>query len=151
MEKRTPFDIKYRSEIECGKYLVVTRDNRPVRVLCWDKKDYYHYPVIALVQDMGYEVIGTYSEEGKYGYDERKSTLDLFLVANPDYTEPTAESEPTAEPFVDWDAFRREAAKDFVAACYTNQNYDRRSGGCIAEIALKQADELIKQLKENKK
>ena len=31
------FDIKYRPEIESGKYKVVTRTNKPVRILCWDR------------------------------------------------------------------------------------------------------------------
>ena len=31
------FNIKYRPEIESGKYKVVTSTNKPVRIICWDK------------------------------------------------------------------------------------------------------------------
>ena len=39
---KIPFDIKYRPEIESGKYKVVTVvDNKPVRIICWDRKSCY--------------------------------------------------------------------------------------------------------------
>ncbi len=31
------FNIKYRPEIESGKYKVVTSTNKPVRIICWDR------------------------------------------------------------------------------------------------------------------
>lgn len=31
------FNIKYRPEIESGKYKVVTSTNKPVRIVCWDR------------------------------------------------------------------------------------------------------------------
>lgn len=34
--KRIPFDIKYRPEIESGKYKVETEDGRAVRIVCFD-------------------------------------------------------------------------------------------------------------------
>ena len=33
------FDIKYRPEIESGKYRVVTRRGEPVEILKWDAKE----------------------------------------------------------------------------------------------------------------
>ena len=39
---KIPFDIKYRPEIESGKYKVITVvDNKPVRIICWDRKSCY--------------------------------------------------------------------------------------------------------------
>ena len=35
-----PFDIKYRPEIESGKYKVETRDGRPVTIISWDVDAY---------------------------------------------------------------------------------------------------------------
>ena len=34
--KKIPFDIKYRPEIESGKYKVCDQTNREVRIICWD-------------------------------------------------------------------------------------------------------------------
>lgn len=34
---KIPFNIKYRPEIESGKYKVVTSTNKPVRIVCWDR------------------------------------------------------------------------------------------------------------------
>lgn len=54
----------------------------------------------------------------------------------------------------DWEVFRREAAKDFIAA-YMVQNgqdfYSPRYHPDIVKRAINLADELIKQLKGNKK
>lgn len=35
---KIPFDIKFRPQIESGEYKVVTGDNRPVRIISWDKR-----------------------------------------------------------------------------------------------------------------
>lgn len=147
MEGRIPFDIKLRPEIEAGKYLVVMRGGKSARIVCWEKQG--RFPIVALLKEREEdedEVMRDYCIDGRY-YEDETSHRDLFLVANPDYKEPTT----TCSTSVDWDAFRREAAKDIVAACYTNRNYDRCPEEHIAKTALKQADELIKQLKENKK
>lgn len=55
------------------------------------------------------------------------------------------ESEP-----VDWQAFRREAAKDILCALAGNKDYLKVIGRIEPEtmLAIKFADELIKQLKE---
>lgn len=137
-----PFDIKYRPEIEAGKLLVQTKDGREVRISRWDWPD-EDYPIVASIN--GVEGRFTYTDKGEYDKAEHFNDIDLSLIPNPDY------KEPAAEPSVDWEAFRREAAKDIVAACYTNRNYDRCPEEHIAKTALKQADELIKQLKEGAK
>lgn len=52
------FDIKYRPQIESGEYKVVTRDDHPVRICCWDEEE--DYPIVALVKD--------YNEKSDYCY-----------------------------------------------------------------------------------
>ena len=153
--ERIPFDIKYRPEIEAGKYLVETREGVSVRIICWERKGYYP-PIIALLDIKASEIVYTYTEKGKYGDTGAESHLDLFLVPNPDYKEPTAEQPSvSAEPSVDWDAFRREAAKDFASAMLSNsalvddRSWDYRLD--VIKTAVFYADELIKQLKEGKK
>ena len=47
---KIPFDIKYRSKIESGKYSVQTTDGRNVRIICWDKQVYGgRHEIVALV------------------------------------------------------------------------------------------------------
>ena len=46
---RIPFDIKYRPQIESGEYKVETRDGKPVRIICWDRK--YGYPIVGLAYE----------------------------------------------------------------------------------------------------
>lgn len=48
-----------------------------------------------------------------------------------------------------WDAFRREAAKDILAGIIANSfTEDRWTYQQMADMAIEQADELIKQLKQ---
>lgn len=37
---KIPFSIDYRPQIESGEYKVVTGDDRPVRIISWDKKGF---------------------------------------------------------------------------------------------------------------
>jgi len=62
--RRIPFDIKYRPEIEAGKYKVVTEHGESVRIICWDSKFWGAYPVIALISDGDGEDIIHISESG---------------------------------------------------------------------------------------
>lgn len=84
---KIPFDIKYRPEIEAGKYKVVTRDDRPVRIVCWDFVS--NKPLIGVIGS-GFndgEVIATYSNMGRI-YSALDDSADLFLVpAEPELTE----------------------------------------------------------------
>lgn len=54
---------------------------------------------------------------------------------------------------VDWDAFRREAAKEILAGMMSHPRvmYGISSYGSLVFDAIEYADELIKQLKEDKK
>ena len=147
MEERIPFDIKYRPEIESGKYLVKTKDGKSVRIICWEKQG--RFPIVALSKEREEdeeEVMRDYCIDGRY-YEDETSHRDLFLVPNPDYKEPTT----TCSTSVDWDAFRREAAKDFVAAYFTNPNCNNLATDSIIKNCIVAADELIWNLKKKKK
>lgn len=87
MKKRIPFDIKYRPQIESGEYKVETRDRRPVRIICWDRKN--GYPIVALATEVnGNEsYINCYSD-GKKTIHSQQFPSDLFLVTpEPELTE----------------------------------------------------------------
>jgi len=60
------FNIKYRPEIESGKYKVRTSGGRSVRIVCWDAKSEFNEPVVALVNYDGKEVAVNYTEDGRY-------------------------------------------------------------------------------------
>lgn len=94
-QERIPFDIKYRSEIEAGKYLVQTRTGESARIICWDRAGYF--PIVALVQNNESESTFIYSENGEYDEMVGRSVLDLFLVPNPDYKEPAAKPSADSE------------------------------------------------------
>lgn len=145
--ERIPFDIKLRPEIEAGKFLIETRDGSPVRIVCWDAKA--ERPILYLVFVRGKEWVYSYPLGGFYHSPEVvESDNDLFLVPNPDHKEPTT----ICSTSVDWDAFRREAAKNILCAIipldWVAAN-DTKEKMCGLSIVI--ADELIKQLKEGKK
>lgn len=142
-QERIPFDIKYRPEIEAGKYLVVTKAGREVRITQWEWLD-EEYPIIAYIKGVGGCL--TYTDKGEYIKGAHTEDINLFLVPIPDYKEPTAE-----QPSVDWDAFRREAAKDFVAAYFANPNCNNLATESIIKSCITAADELIWNLKKKKK
>lgn len=49
--RKIPFDIKYRPEIESGKYRLETQDGHPIRVICWDKDKNYTWAVSSWDED----------------------------------------------------------------------------------------------------
>lgn len=57
---------------------VQTRDGRPARIICWDKKD-PDYPIVVLSDDDGREWVDTYSRNGEFGIGEI-SSLDLVMA-----------------------------------------------------------------------
>ena len=76
---RKQFDIKYRPQIESGEYKVETRDGRPARVICWDRKG--SLPLVVLVPTKnGDEYSYDYTSDGSYHLGTRKSELDLFII-----------------------------------------------------------------------
>ena len=78
---KIPFDIKFRQQIESGEYKVETRDGRTARIICWDRKEYNCYPIIALLEEeSGNEILLTYSQNGKNVIGNSNRPSDLFLV-----------------------------------------------------------------------
>ena len=53
--------------------------------------------------------------------------------------------------FVDWQAFRREAAKDILTGIVSSGNYQECNGKERVRIAIDYANALIEKLKEDKK
>ena len=94
---KIPFDLDKWLADKSQK--VETRDGRPVRIVCWDRKD-KKYPVIALYEDPIYpncEVYSCYTSTGRF-YDYGSNSNDLFLVI-PEPTEFEKEIEATNERF----------------------------------------------------
>ena len=59
-----------------------TRDGRPVRVLCVDRR-HPTYPVVAVYESEGIESMGTYTDTGHYHVDTHGSRLDIIEVVEP--------------------------------------------------------------------
>lgn len=67
-------------EAKAGKP-VITRDGRPVRIICFDKISPEGYPLIALTYDKdGIERIKSYDQEGRFVKGDKNSS-DLFMVS----------------------------------------------------------------------
>lgn len=82
------FDVKYRPQIESGEYKVVTRDNDPVRIICWDANT--KQPIVGLVYDSDgeRETIGTFFDNGCWKLEKGDSIFDLFIITpEPELTE----------------------------------------------------------------
>lgn len=66
-------------EAKAGKP-VCTREGRPARIICWDRKDKL-YPIVALVEEEeGKEDVETYTESGMWR-DDRELWLDLMMAS----------------------------------------------------------------------
>ena len=74
--KIVPFDLKYKDKIEGGEYLVATRGDNPVRIICWDKLD-SDYPIIGLQRIGNFEFLENYN---KYGRVELLTDSDSDLM-----------------------------------------------------------------------
>lgn len=91
-----------------------------------------------------------YFPEGMFaGFTDVSGTLQPGMVVYKSSDLEFLETPPKLKPEVDWDAFRREAAKDVMCAVlstpgmWTDTTYDGLAAACI-----KQAEELIEQLKQ---
>lgn len=86
--KRIEFDIKYRPEIESGKYKVETRDGRSVEILKWDakvRKEEGFFLIVCV--DCGESIPYIYDSKGKiHEYLVNGTHLDLVI-----YTDETGE------------------------------------------------------------
>lgn len=79
--QKIPFDIKYRPEIESGKYKVKTNAGRPVRIICWDAKNedpLVQLPIVGLIDYGKREMVFTWDIRGLYGNND----MDLIIVTD---------------------------------------------------------------------
>jgi hypothetical protein len=76
---KIPFDIKYRPQIESGEYKVVSRENKPARIVCWDMKS-DHYPILALIDDGAKELYKNFTTKGRYYVEGDEDSKDLFII-----------------------------------------------------------------------
>ena len=87
--KKIPFDIKYRPQVESGKYKVVTRIGKPVRIICWDLNG--PQPIVGTIceKQMHQDIIQVFDKNGKYWKEsDSKSHNDLFIITDePELTE----------------------------------------------------------------
>ena len=84
--KRVPFDLELAKKItnKEAKGVIVTREGRKVRIICWDKKsvdkEAHEYPIVALIQnDYNGEMSQTFTAEGLACYPNYKSRYDLII------------------------------------------------------------------------
>ena len=87
--KKIPFDIKHRPQIESGKYKVVTRIGKPVRIICWDLNG--PQPIVGTIYEkqMNQDIIQVFDKNGKYWKEsDSESHNDLFIITDePELTE----------------------------------------------------------------
>lgn len=82
---KIPFEIKFKPQIESGEYKVETRDGKPARIICWDKKEYEDQreqptPIVYLITSKGgCEHIMSCTTAGMYS-DGLERDSDLFIV-----------------------------------------------------------------------
>jgi hypothetical protein len=90
-DMKIPFDIKHRPQIESGEYKVVTGDDRPVRIISWDKKAYVgRYEIVALVPTLqgDTETVQLYCRDGTFIASAWNEKFKLFIVTpEPELTE----------------------------------------------------------------
>ena len=87
---KIPFDIKFRPQIESGEYKVETRDGRPVRIICWDRK-YYGCPICGLAYEKATDCekyVNAYENGVSARVTGTSENDDLFLITpDPELTE----------------------------------------------------------------
>ena len=84
------FDIKYRQEIEDGKYNVVTEKGTPVTILRWDMKGRYPILGCTMVSCCDWEGENSWEEERPIAFNKEgcptgyipSSGMKLYLVSN---------------------------------------------------------------------
>ena len=100
MEK-IAFNIKYRADIEAGKYRIEARCGSAVRILCWDRVGTKDTPIVAAVNMLGAESIYYYHSDGTFvgGCPE----MDLVLIP--------AENLDEIEAFDRWRSLHKQVTK----------------------------------------
>jgi len=79
--KKIPFDIKFRPEIESGKYSVQTRDGRKARIICWDRKDNTRQIVVLVENYKEQEIMHLFNLEGRI-LEHYTSDSDLVILTD---------------------------------------------------------------------
>lgn len=104
----------------------------------------------ARIAGTAYEVeVIPYFPEGMFaGFTDVSGKLQPGMIVYKSSDLEFIETPPKLKPDTDWEAFRREAAKDILCAMIHHQN---STDPIEVSIAIDIADELIKQLKEEKK
>lgn len=121
---KIPFDIKYRPQIENGEYKVVTENNEPARIICWDSTINKERPIIAIVFD---DQIEQYKADGRYDNDYDTSNYDLFIV--------TPEEELTEFEKAFLERVFHQKAEDLDEE---NREIFREDARCVLELAREQ-------------
>lgn len=81
--ERIKFDINKKPEILSGKYRVVTRDNKPVRIIAWDRKGVFDVIGLVYLEIADVELLREFRSDGSnHIIKGRKSEDDLFLIEN---------------------------------------------------------------------
>ena len=71
-----PFDI----ELAKAGHPVCTREGKPVRIICFDRKNINGCSIMALIDKDNYENCESYSIHGKFYENGRESEYDLFMA-----------------------------------------------------------------------
>jgi hypothetical protein len=117
--KKIPFDIRYKAEIESGKYKVQTRDGRDARIICWDKKG--KFPVVAIVKYYcGEEECFPFTNTGNYS-SCTESDYDLFILTD----------EPELTPF-------EQAIEEIYESCGVKKLRSKDKAKELLDIAKKE-------------
>ena len=91
MKKKIPFDLQSKQDIIDGKISVVTRNDKPVEILCWEKKG--TRPIVGVIDLGSKEIVKSYIKSGRFYETDGESSLDLFLLID----EPLSEFEQAIE------------------------------------------------------
>lgn len=76
---KIPFDIKYRPQIESGEFKVESENGHPVRILCWDARNFFGWPIIGLYFNGEVDLVIEYNIHGASG--NRNTSL---VIVTPD-------------------------------------------------------------------
>lgn len=68
--KQIPFDLETAKKIQAGeiKGRIKTERGENTRIICWDRKNEHHTPIVALVDCTQKEELYFYSEAGEYDF-----------------------------------------------------------------------------------
>lgn len=157
---KIPFDIKYRPEIESGKYKVELTNGNTVRILAWDLPG--DYPIVAADWPKDWESdtrVETYNNKGWDGIGETNPNIILIdtTVQEGKQKDSLHIQESCKENGGSLTDIRRELATSILCAIlrtegiYPAYEPDEHSADRADQVrdAIAYADELIKQLNDS--